>query len=291
MHNGEVPRQDSDLVRHLGGADAGSSEGGSPSCGGGDAGTGPATAFDRLVGADIVALIFETAPRKVAKALDHFVKARRLEGLDEEMGVIRLIAAEEELVVAIFEWLKIKTAAMPEHGDFVRRHKNHRVKLAFQPVLAEFRFVLAGMLTEGVTFEGLEDRIRWRVEAFRCADQVKLRILDAEGIELIAFNPLLVAVTADTADVVGSLYRDLEANVATNCSMTLKAFVTARSDYRNKLLYAEDAGFVEMADGLATLTSDVFEPSIRDLLWCLAILLGNDPVVRDWGIVSQFIAL
>lgn len=73
--------------------------------------------------------------------------------------------------------------------------------------------------------------------------------------------------------------------------MTLKAFVTARSDYRNKLLYAEDGGFVEMADDLATLTRDVFEPSIRDLLWCLAILLGNDPAMRDWGLVSQFIDL
>ncbi|MBK8211422.1 MAG: hypothetical protein IPK78_17205 [Rhodospirillales bacterium] len=50
------------------------------------------------------------APRKIAsrvgKALDHYTKAHRLVGVDEEMGAIRCIAAEEELVVAIFEWLK-----------------------------------------------------------------------------------------------------------------------------------------------------------------------------------------
>jgi hypothetical protein len=102
--------------------------------------------FYALVGADIAELIFELAPRKVrsrvAKALDHFTKAKRLIGTDDEMGAIRCIAAEEELVVAIFEWLKLNADKMPEHGDFIGKYKNHRVKLAFYPVLAQMRMIL-----------------------------------------------------------------------------------------------------------------------------------------------------
>lgn len=97
--------------------------------------------FAELVGRDVIELILEAAPRKVAtrvgKALDHYTKALRLPGVDDEMGAIRLIAAEEELVVGIFEWLKLNAAAMPEHGDFIGRSKNHRVKLAFYPVLSQ----------------------------------------------------------------------------------------------------------------------------------------------------------
>ena len=68
--------------------------------------------FAELVGRDVIELIFEVAPRKVRsrveKALDHYTKALRLVGVDDEMGAIRLIAAEEELVVANFEWLKLR---------------------------------------------------------------------------------------------------------------------------------------------------------------------------------------
>ena len=67
--------------------------------------------FAELIGDDIVPLIFEAAPTKVAsrvgKALDHFTEAKRLCGIDDEMGALRCIAAEEELVVAILEWLKL----------------------------------------------------------------------------------------------------------------------------------------------------------------------------------------
>jgi hypothetical protein len=92
--------------------------------------------FGDLIGKDFLDLIFGNAPHKVAtrvaKSLDHFWKAIPLEGIDDEMGAIRLIAAEEELVVAIFEWLKLNTDKVPEHGDFIRKYKNHRVKLVIR---------------------------------------------------------------------------------------------------------------------------------------------------------------
>lgn len=58
------------------------------------------SAFAEIVGEDVVSFIFEHAPRKVttrvAKALEHYTRARKLVDIDEEMGAIRLIAAEEE---------------------------------------------------------------------------------------------------------------------------------------------------------------------------------------------------
>jgi hypothetical protein len=72
--------------------------------------------------------------------------------------------------------------------------------------------------------------------------------------------------------------------------MTVREFVTARAEYRNKLLYA-DAGFLAMEDDLEHLIDTVFRATFQDILWCLAVLLPNTPASRDWGLVSQFIGL
>lgn len=250
------------------------------------------------MGDEVIDLLFELAPQKigsrVGKALDHYTKALRLIGVDDEMGAIRCIAAEEELVVAIFEWLKLNVERVPEHQDFIRKYKNHYVKLAFYPVLSQFRFVLQDMLKGGITLEGLEETSPWQVSAVCAEKKVKLRIADQHGKELIQFNPLGLAVTMDgrtRAEVDDKLFDDFAGTIADQRNMTVRQFVSARADYRNKLLYAEDAGFLAMDEDLKTLVDTAFSISLRDLLWCLAVLLSDGPVVKDWGLVSQFIAL
>lgn len=113
--------------------------------------------FSALVGTEIIQLIFQIAPKKIAnrigKSLEHYTRAARLQGVDEEMGAIRLIAAEEELVVAIFEWIKLNAQHLPEHGDFIGKYKNHRVKLAFYPVLSQLGFVLGDLFSNCVSIE------------------------------------------------------------------------------------------------------------------------------------------
>jgi len=254
--------------------------------------------FAELAGEEIVGLIFEVAPRKVAarvgKALDHYTKALRLRGIDDEMGAIRLIAAEEELVVAIFEWLKLNAAAMPEHRDFIGKHKNHRVKLAFHPVLSQFRFVLGDMLTHGITVDGLEDVLHWHVTPARIGNRVLLRISDGAGKELLTHNPLAVAVARDDRtddEVIGAMYDDFARLIREQHGKDVRAFVTERAEYRNKLLYAEDAGFLSMAESLDELIESAFRTTLRDLLWCLAVLLTNAPVRPDYGLVAQFVGL
>jgi hypothetical protein len=72
--------------------------------------------------------------------------------------------------------------------------------------------------------------------------------------------------------------------------MTVSEFISIRADYRNKLLYASDAGYVAMDDSLKDLI-EIFKSTYRDLLWTLATLLGNSPPGKGFGLVSQFIAL
>ncbi|WFU42737.1 hypothetical protein QA640_09880 [Bradyrhizobium sp. CB82] len=254
--------------------------------------------FVRLIGAEFVEFIFERAPRKVAsrvsKALDHFSKAMRLTGVDEEMGAIRCIAAEEELVVAIFEVLKLNAANLPAHEDFIRRYKNHYVKLSFHPVLSQFRWILSDMIRNGITFPGWENLITMRLEPVVDEGRVKLRMHKEDGQELVALNPLNVSISCDDLDhedVVEELFRDFEAEITRQSGMTVRQFITARAEFRNTLLYATDAGYGAMADRLDELIERSFSVAYRDLLWALAILLDNKPAHRNWGLVSQFIGL
>jgi hypothetical protein len=253
--------------------------------------------FADIAGAEVVSFIFEHAPRKVttrvAKALEHYTRARKLVDIDEEMGAIRLIAAEEELVVAIFECLKLKNDHFPEHKDFVRKFKNHNVKLAFYPTLAVFRFILRDMLEQGFTMDGLEDVLIWSVKPVIEGGRLKLAILDNKGEEIIRHNPLAVAISRDAisdGEIVGALLKDFKRLIERQQQTTLKAFLLERADYRNKLLYASDAGSMEMRERLTELMEG-FKQTYHDLLWTLAVLIGAEPAIKHWGLVSQFIGL
>ena len=255
------------------------------------------TPFSEIAGEDVVSFIFKHAPRKVttrvAKAVDHYARAAKLVDVDEEMGAIRLIAAEEELVVAIFEWLKLNEDRFPEHGDFVRKFKNHIVKLAFYPTLAQFRFIFGDMLTQGFTMEGLEEVIDWTAKPVIEGNQVKLAILDNQGKELIRHNPLAISLSRDDIpddEIVAALLKEFTDLVQRQQGKTLKQFLLERADYRNKLLYASDAGSLTMDESLTDLIG-LFKQTYHDLLWTLAVLIGAEPAIKHWGLVSQFIGL
>lgn len=255
-----------------------------------------ATAFDELVGEDIIEFLFEHAPTKVisrlARALTHYNRASQLIGIDEEMGAIRLIAAEEELVVAIFEWLKLNDDKFPEHRDFVRKFKNHVVKLSVYPVIAQFRFILGNML-KSFAPEGMEF-ISWSAKPVIDGKNIKLAIYGAKGEEIFRHTPLAVMISqgeTQGGDVIPALLADLEENVRDHRNLTLKQFLLERADYRNKLLYATDAlGHVVMDDTLEEMIS-MFKQTYHDLLWVLVILIGAEMPSKEWGLVSQFIGL
>ncbi|MGN7772202.1 hypothetical protein [Phyllobacterium sp. 22552] len=251
--------------------------------------------FSALVGEDVANFIFNHAPRKVAtrvaRALEHYERSKKLDGVDEEMGAIRLIAGEEELVVAIFEWLKLKADNFPEHKDFVRKFKNHIVKLAFYPILLQFRFVISDMLKDGFTLEGLEGVINFNAKPVVDGKQIKLALIGANGEELLRSDPFAIVISRDDVrakDTAKMLLADLSRTIKQQHTATLREFLTARAEFRNHLLYATDAGSASMEDKLADLRK-YFEQAYHDLLWVLALIIGGTPPSKEWGIASQFI--
>ncbi|MBC7103545.1 MAG: hypothetical protein H5U13_10070 [Parvibaculum sp.] len=253
--------------------------------------------FSEIIGDDIAQFIFERAPKKVAtrvaNALRHYTLASKLVKIDEEMGAVRLIAAEEELVVAVFEWLKLNSDSFPEHRDFVRKFKNHLVKLSFYPVLLQFRFVLSDMIEHGFAPEGLEGVVTWTARPILDGKEVKLAIRDKSGKELIRNNPFAVNIShgddSNAEDVAKTLLADLSQTIVDQHGSTLRQFLTARADFRNLLLYASDGGSARLGDSLESLLQQ-FRQTYHDILWVLALCLGSKPPSNEWGIASQFIA-
>jgi hypothetical protein len=252
--------------------------------------------FTALVGEDIISFLLENAPRKVAtrvcKAIEHFVGADKLAGIDEEMGVIRLIAGEEELVVAIFEWLKLNDKIFPEHKDFVGKFKNHIVKLAFYPVLRQFRFVISDKLTDGVTLDGLEDILSISVKPVVEGKQIRLALCE-NGEELIRTDPFAIDISHGELrgqDTVPVILKHMTEIVAEQLGLTLKQYILARAEFRNHMLYATDGGSVSLGDDYGDLRAQ-FAETYHDLLWALAVAMGGKPPSKQWGIASQFIAV
>ena len=244
------------------------------------------TLFANLIGQEIFDLLFEVTPRPVAarvsKALDHFNKAKELKGVDDEMGMIRLIAAEEELVVAIFEYLKSNAEKLPQHDDFVKKYKNHRVKLAFYPVLSQFRFILERWFSEGMILDGLEGLGSWSARPVVVERKVAIQIMNADGKVSLNQNPLATKISRNglsDEEVIEELFKDFVKRVRNQHKMDIQEFVTARADFRNQLFYASDDGFLGMENNLNDLIED-FRETFRDLLWALAILIGNVPLKK-----------
>lgn len=253
--------------------------------------------FAALVGEDIISFILENAPRKVAsrvcKAIDHFAGAEKLAGIDEEMGIIRFIAGEEELVVAIFEWLKLNGKVFPEHKDFVGKFKNHIVKLAFYPVLRQFRFVVGNMLTDGITFDGLEDVLSFSVKPVVEGKQIRLALCRKNDEELIRIDPFAIDVShgeLNGQDTAAIILNDMTTAIEQQLGLTLKQFILARAEFRNHMLYATDGGAASLGDDYGDLHAQ-FAETYHDLLWALAVAMGGRPPSKQWGIASQFIAV
>ncbi|SFU80810.1 hypothetical protein [Pseudomonas sp. OV546] len=253
--------------------------------------------FVELIGEELLSFIEKKAPTKVwsriLKAMDHAEKARLLDNIDNEMGAIRLIAAEEELVVAIFEWLKLNESKMPEHRDLVRSYKNHQAKLMFYPVLSLMYHTVSPMIQGGLALEGLE-HYQMKVTAKISSDTVIFHICDLDGKEMLPLNPLSIFLSLDdksNEEVIDSLYQQLVSQVEHTHNFSLKVFVTQRADYRNQLLYANDGGFITGIETVSHILEEGFNSTFKELLWTIAILLGNDPISPKFGLISQFISV
>lgn len=254
-------------------------------------------ALRELAGADFFDIIMERSPDvviwRIAKAADHYNRARRLGGVDEEMAAIRLIAAEEELVVATFKWLECNPGDYPDAALMLRRFKDHRVKLSFYPVLCQFIWALEGM-ADGVAPDGLNAHISWKPELVADGGKVQVRLCDDDGHEIIRQNPLAIGLNRNDLtpeEIIASLLERMRANLLEQCGTDLKTFVLERAGFRDRLLYAwDEAPSFSMAETLEDLL-EVFDVTLQRLLRTLAVLVSDPPPARNWGLVAQFLAL
>ncbi|WP_443114465.1 hypothetical protein [Herbaspirillum seropedicae] len=255
------------------------------------------TYLKNIGGADLVDLILKKAPTKVAsrvlKAADHINKALKLKGIDEEMGFIRLLAAEEEFVIAIFEQLKLNEKQLPEQRDFIKRFRDHQVKLSFPVVLAHFAHRLMDIYVHGVTLNDAR-KIGLKASLVPHKDRMVLRLSDDTGKTILDTNPLAseIALAVDGSSVnAETLFADLLDFVQDRAKMSLGTLISTRVDFRNKLLYADDSGFFDEPQDFSFAYNRHVVPTVQYMLNALAILLTNAPLNKDWGVVSQFIAL
>jgi hypothetical protein len=114
-----------------------------------------------------------------------------------------------------------------------------------------------------------------------------------EGKEIATNDPLCANISVDGLEdetVVEQLLKDLSDTIQDQRGLSVRQFIAERSDYRNKLLYAEDGGFMLMSETLSGLIP-MFNQVFHDLIWVLAVLLGGKPPSTHWGLVSQFVSL
>ena len=116
--------------------------------------------------------------------------------------------------------------------------------------------------------------------------------MNADGKVSLNQNPLATKISRNglsDEEVIEELFKDFVKRVRNQHKMDIQEFVTARADFRNQLFYASDDGFLGMENNLNDLIED-FRETFRDLLWALAILIGNVPL-KSGGLVGQFISL
>ncbi len=253
--------------------------------------------FRELVGDEFFSHIMENAHYlvifRVARAADHYNRALKLAGIDEPMGVLRLITAEEELVVAIFRLIALKADQYPDPGVILKRYQDHRVKQSFFPTLVQFWFAMEGMFTKGITITDAP-HVRWAYKPAISDGKFVLNIHDENDRFLIAADPVRQFLTREDLApeaVVEAMYKDFCDQTQERHGQPLTQFIQGRADYRNKLLYAYDDVANYVMDETFEELHGIFKKTFKGLLFVLAALVANEPVSPTWGIVSQFFGL
>jgi len=254
-------------------------------------------AWDRIVPLEVSTYIAKcgipTVTNRFFKSRDHYHKALKLRNIDDEMGMMRLIGAHEELVVAIFELLKTKKKHVPEHSDFVKHFKSHVVKQAFYPTLNIFFESLEHMLNNGAMIDlapGYQLNIHF--EARFIENRVTL-VVDLGHGKTFNLNPLSTEITPlkhSDPSVIDSLFDDFKTRIKHHGYASIRDALMQQADYRNKLMYSTDNLIYSMNETFDDLVP-IFQQSLQKLCWVLAVLIGNDSPHSNWGLVSQFISL
>ncbi len=253
--------------------------------------------WDEHINQDIWAFVNNNATTSVRSRLEscyrHFIKALVIKDIDSEMSAIRLIAAEEELAVAVFDIIKRNEDSFIDCKHITKKFKNHFVKQLFSPTVHNIAIIVSTFLENGMSIDVIEGApgIDISIEPIIAENKVMLRLhIGEKHIDNSPFHFFLNK-NDEQEDVVESLYEEFEELIKNHGYNSVKEFAKHRVDFRNKILYAEDAMIFDVGEEIENVLSSVTQ-ILNEVLWVIALLLSNDDSpAKKWGIASQFLRL
>lgn len=230
---------------------------------------------------------------RIENCYRHYTKALIIKDIDPEMAAIRLIAAEEELAVAVFDIIKRNEDKFIDCKHITKKFKNHFVKLLFSPAVHSIANIVSSFLANGMSIEVAEGvpSIGISIELIISKDKIMLRLhLGNTHIDASPYQFFLNKEN-EQIDVVEQLYKDFEKLIKSHGYSSVKEFANQRVNFRNKILYAEDAMLYDVGDEIKNVISSTSE-TINQVLWVIALLLSNDDSTqKKWGICRQLLQL
>lgn len=253
--------------------------------------------WDERINQDVWGFVHNNATTSVRSRLEscylHYTKALVIKDIDPEMSAIRLVAAEEELAVAVFDIIKRNEGNFIDCKHITKKFKNHFVKQLFSPVVHNIAIIISTFLENGVGIDVIESGsgVGVSIEPIIAENKVMLRLhIGEKHIDNSPFNFLLKK-NDGQENVVETLYDDFEELIKYNGYDSVKKFAKHRVDFRNKILYAEDAMIFDVGEEIEKVLSSVTQ-ILNEVLWVIALLLSNDDSpAKKWGIASQFLRL
>lgn len=245
------------------------------------------------VNQEFLKFIYAKKITKIQSRLDsaqrHFQKADVIKSIDPEMAAIRLVAAEEELVVAVFEIIKLTPELAGSWEKITKKFKNHFVKLLFWPAAEHIKSIIENFLGSELYIEGIE-KLKFTSHLTLRDNKIILQLLlpDKEPIET---SPYLVFITTKNEDQIDVLFADFERKILDGGYSSIKDFVNNRVDFRNKIFYAQDGMIFNVGEDIHGMFPTIVE-AINDLLAIACLLLSDDDHKENkFGIANQLLDL
>lgn len=253
--------------------------------------------WNEHINQDVWAFVNNNATTSVRSRLEscyrHYTKALIIKDIDPEMSAIRLVAAEEELAVAVFDIIKRNEDSFIDCKHITKKFKNHFVKQLFSPAVHNVAIIVSTFLENGMSIDVIEGGpgLDVSIEPIIAEDKVMLRLhIGEKHIDNSPFNFFLNK-NDEKEDVVEALYEEFEELIKNSGYNSVKEFSKHRVDFRNKIFYAEDAMIFDVGEEIENVLFSVTQ-ILNEVLWIIALLLSNDDSpAKKWGVASQFIRL
>jgi hypothetical protein len=238
----------------------------------------PLSVLDRAI-ADVVAVMPQPAKWPAFNSLRHLNRAWKLRGIDEDMALFRAITAEEEASSALFLSLKRRGY---RGADMLKRtrHDHKSAVVPFMKAIAHTMSSYAASVAEMQLHLDPEYKPPRLVFRFRFVDP-------KSGKQLWGYpQPPLNFLSSRKSleqQFVEEFREGVEAIVNSSSAKDLIAFVKDRADFRNRILYAKDHGYIDISFDF----DRMFSEYQKNVFMVLKAYLMIDPYREKQQFVQQ----